>query len=461
MFNDNYDTLQSLTYLYRKDNGTTVDVRLHDGEVYLSEDMLAILLEIPIESLYTLVIKAVDNNSLAINQHLRYHAWYGSSNGKIYKLLGKNILGYKANAENTLEDDKLKIIFSIEAIELLLESLKQDELQRFNKFCEQIKSDSQKFSFFIQAIICGVDDTISKIHFDDELNIVQMQMPRDNEFLRYYWQVLDVFHFGYRFGKARINGVHINTLMTRKSSRPLSEIKDKNNALDFSCTHLPFIADKVNIILHQFKIIRLFTRKPIWCSEIIRSIEAQAMGNSNPYASINVYKYNNKPYMISDDEARYLNLKLKEFSFPLNDEIINLALSNYDYSFFVPESIAIIILITCLEIIFHPGDRDELKYRIARNAAVFIGKNESHSGLLFDILKRLYDLRSALVHSGRINLSRLPECKDEDGVIDKLRDIVSESIIEYKSKILDKGLTREKFFSILNSKGFGDNPFEI
>lgn len=95
MFTDKYDTLQSLTYSFKKENGTLIDVRIHDCEAYVIDDMLAKLLDLPMDLFYGLVAQCMENNQIIINKHLRYHAWYGSSNGKIYNLIGKNILGFK------------------------------------------------------------------------------------------------------------------------------------------------------------------------------------------------------------------------------------------------------------------------------------------------------------------------------------------------------------------------------
>lgn len=298
------------------------------------------------------------------------------------------------------------MVFSVEAIEVLLDRTNHVDKANFIKFCYEVIEHSKSFFYFIQAIICGTDNSIAQIDFGEEYNIINMQMPEDNKFLSYHWQVLDVFHFGYRFENAKIDGNKIITLMSKHASGSIEEIMDENKGVDLCCTDKPFIADKVNKILYIFKLLRLITRQPIWCSELIRSVESGAVSHSNPLSCGNVYRYNKQPYSITKSEAKNIDDTIKKFPFPASDEILNLALLNYDYSFYVPDNVAIIMLITCLEIIFHPGDKDELKYRIARNVAVFLGKIEDESNLLFEEVKRLYDLRSSLVHAGKINFSK-------------------------------------------------------
>jgi len=94
----------------------------------------------------------------------------------------------------------------------------------------------------------------------------------------------------------------------------------------------------------------------------------------------------------------------------------------------------------CLETLFHPNKYGELTYRISRNTAVLLGRN---SKTIYSETRRLYDLRSKLIHTGKKNI-----VKDEELLL--LRHYVRESIKEtYR---LGKG--KDEMLEFLNSCGF-------
>ena len=55
---------------------------------------------------------------------------------------------------------------------------------------------------------------------------------------------------------------------------------------------------------------------------------------------------------------------------------------------------------TSLEALINPV-RDEITYRLSRNAAILIGCNKTDSQNIFDEVKSLYTKRSALLHTGK------------------------------------------------------------
>lgn len=150
---------------------------------------------------------------------------------------------------------------------------------------------------------------------------------------------------------------------------------------------------------------------------------------------------------------------MKLLELPFSDKYLDLCHSNYDLSFFVVPKLSLLLLVTCLEILYHPGDKDELKNRIARNAAVFLGRDRADSSKIFDDIRSLYDLRSSLVHSGEVRVKKkLLNDSELIPFIVQLRSIMSKSIIKYKTSVVDKNVSREKYFIQLNEGGFGDDP---
>ncbi|MBP7050778.1 MAG: hypothetical protein KBE65_07175 [Phycisphaerae bacterium] len=88
-------------------------------------------------------------------------------------------------------------------------------------------------------------------------------------------------------------------------------------------------------------------------------------------------------------------------SLPLREPSVQLAFESFDLSYEIHDaSLAFPSLMIAAEILLHPGNRDELKYRICRKASVLLGQDPSRGETVFGEIKSLYDRRSALVHSG-------------------------------------------------------------
>lgn len=107
MFTENESVLDSLAYRYEKKDGGPIDIRIHHDDFCILEDMLANLLEIEITELHSIIIQLIEEGKIDINRHIIYHAWYGSSNGKLYKMKTNKIDKYTENLqESCLEDDR-------------------------------------------------------------------------------------------------------------------------------------------------------------------------------------------------------------------------------------------------------------------------------------------------------------------------------------------------------------------
>lgn len=460
MFKKNENILNSLGYDYKVINDEHIHITIHNNDFCMCESMLCKLIQITLKELYCIVFKLMKENKIIINQNILYHVNSGSNASKLYKLKSENIDDYKANIQGEFsEDDEFELVFSSEAIIEIFEVYKFIEKEKFIEYAKKCIDDSYKFNFFVQGIICGVDDSILKIDFGNNLKVCPMKMPENNNFLRLYWYVLDVFSFDNRFVNAIINKSdgRINTIVSDLESAYIDEYLDENDNNILEKTDIEMIEGKVNRITWTFKLIRLVSKKTIWCSELIRQISSGAFSAPNIIEFPKPYNYKkNEMSSLCDEEADKIN-KLINIIPNLNDTILELTLKNYDYSFYVPDDVAIVLLVTCLEILFHPGDRDELKNRVARNAAVFLGNDIKSSSEIFDTIKIFYDIRSALVHTGKYKDKKSNKSKEE--IINDLRSIVSESIINYSMKISKNNITRSMFMNTLNKSGFDSKPY--
>jgi len=151
-------------------------------------------------------------------------------------------------------------------------------------------------------------------------------------------------------------------------------------------------------------------------------------------------------FQLSDDEYTQAETFIKDTKIPFQQTFLQLAFDSFEVSYETHNrSLAFMSLMISMEALF--GGGSELKYRISRNAAVLLGKNEDESNKMFDDMKSLYDKRSGIAH-GRQGRRITPE--DVLG----LRYYVRESI----QSIYKLDLDREALLSVLNKSGFGQSP---
>lgn len=106
-------------------------------------------------------------------------------------------------------------------------------------------------------------------------------------------------------------------------------------------------------------------------------------------------------YHIEDSDLEKLEKMITETSLPFKLTFLQLAFDNFEESYNVlRRELSFLSLMISLEILYNLGDR-ELRYRISRNAAVFLGKTKDESIEIFIRIRALYDLRSRIVHSGK------------------------------------------------------------
>lgn len=82
-------------------------------------------------------------------------------------------------------------------------------------------------------------------------------------------------------------------------------------------------------------------------------------------------------------------------------EFVDTAAMSFEHSFAPgPPATALISLVTSLETILNPS-RSELRFRVSRGVGVLLGETRRQARVLQKEAKRLYDLRSKVVHAGK------------------------------------------------------------
>ena len=156
--------------------------------------------------------------------------------------------------------------------------------------------------------------------------------------------------------------------------------------------------------------------------------------------------FSREQYYLEKSEVTDLNSFLRDTKLPFKESFLQLALENYDLSYKISNrALSFLTLMISLETLLNPG-RNELRYRISRNAAVLLGNDKEEYKKIYKDVKALYDKRSIITHTGKSN-----SFKKEDLL--KLRYYVRESI---KKMYLMKR-NKDKILDLLNSSGFENN----
>jgi hypothetical protein len=146
-------------------------------------------------------------------------------------------------------------------------------------------------------------------------------------------------------------------------------------------------------------------------------------------------------YTLTDKEAEELSKHLiaKYESTGFTD----LAIKNFSVVYDLPDGkLRFITLMTCLESLFNLG-KDQIAHTIARHLSLILSDNKEHFNENYSKIKKLYHKRSSMVHGS-----------DYKG--DLIQDYIELSDIVRKAITFCNvpGLTKEKLFEDLNSKGY-------
>lgn len=197
---------------------------------------------------------------------------------------------------------------------------------------------------------------------------------------------------------------------------------------------------------HLINTLRLFKTGDIGSPfDFFKSDNLYHIGQSG-HKAIGLFKWGIK-YKIDESEIQeltnLLNLKLT------SNEISNIAIKffmncyeTHDYE------IKLINSMIAFESLFNRG-KDQLRHIIARHAAVLISETQKEFETIYIDMKKLYDLRSSLVHNGQVSAKSLKP-------FGTLRDAVIK-LMNYLRKVLVKCYKfqgdKDELFNELNLAG--------
>jgi hypothetical protein len=174
------------------------------------------------------------------------------------------------------------------------------------------------------------------------------------------------------------------------------------------------------------------------------------------------------PYTLNKSEINEFKNNIPDIKLPFTQKFLQLAFENFELSYEIQnKNMQFLTLMNALEILLKPSSaKTELTYRLSRNGAVLLGKDDGDSERIYKELKCLYAIRSSIVHTGEIK-----NCKKNNGssalnhakMIEKiriLRHYVRESLKEMKNAMELSGKNKDEVLNIFNSRGFGENPWK-
>jgi len=229
------------------------------------------------------------------------------------------------------------------------------------------------------------------------------------------------------------------------------EMNDKGRLTSFPSDFAKFDKDFVHGYLNPtIRLMRLFKEGNI-CMPLIYYY--YFIDNKIPKLltrSCTTLHITSKPrYTLENSEMPDLQRFIRDTRLPFTESFLQLAFENFELSYQTHNiNLSFLSLMISLETLFQPSNQGELRYKISRNTAVLLGKETGDSKLIFSKVRKLYDKRSKIVHTGKSNVI------DKEDLL-KLRYYARESIKE-----IDKmGKNKDELLDILNSCGFDKRPW--
>ena len=197
-----------------------------------------------------------------------------------------------------------------------------------------------------------------------------------------------------------------------------------------------------NYLLNTFRLIRLFKEGNVCIPYHYYFHQDQTPAKSFMHVGT-ILLVPREPFSLKDSEISYLQDFLKNSKLPFKEPYLQLAFENFELSYqILHPNLSFLALMISLEVMFNPSDI-EIRNRIARNAAVLLGKDVNESESIFAEIKKLYDKRSVLVHTGKLDITQ--------NDVSALRRYIRESI----KQINGLGKDKNSLLKTLNTLGFG------
>ncbi|MGP6207925.1 hypothetical protein ACNF42_07870 [Cuniculiplasma sp. SKW3] len=312
-----------------------------------------------------------------------------------------------------------------------------------------MKNGSTKPKIIWIGFISNCDDSILMYQLGDGLTIKPLDHETGFDLLKKLSKSCDDADFVSRYATSGLIGdsskplyvitKEVNSEISVRISPDQAEIKlsheDSLNLMSEASTLSNLVQDKLRLL-------RLFKE-----GNICMPVEFMYVDTNEPIRLYSMRVYNivqREIYHLDKSEVDSLSKFLREVSLPFTELPLNMAFSSFELSYTVNfENLSFVSCITGLECLLSE-DSSEISYKISRNMAILLGRDEESSKDVFNKVKKLYSNRSKIVHGVNFRISR-DDLKDA-------RYFLREAIKSY----IRAGLTKTALLRELNSLRYKD-----
>lgn len=136
--------------------------------------------------------------------------------------------------------------------------------------------------------------------------------------------------------------------------------------------------------------------------------------------------------------------------FETNSEIDTI-IGTYNINLSIPNvKIAFLNLVTCLESLL-VSTNFELTYQISRGVAVLLSDNKEDGNKLFSKMKKLYEIRSKIVHNSIWDVDKYYKTYD----IDPFEDLKEVFVLSFR-EFIKLNISKSELIKLINENGYGD-----
>lgn len=303
------------------------------------------------------------------------------------------------------------------------------------------------------GILCGADDSILELKYED---------------IEFNKETLDKDELKGKYGLDPSSSIYIDGAYEWKEDNKFEIIKiiianekkgidDRELNLDFEIEQymhkqIDFFISTMNMITDGF----LYVVCPmIHVKNLISGGEVPCgfpyeLPNSNFRGCSDS---NRRDRHLEKFDSKYLTENL---NFIRDNEILNTVKDYYNhYKWTHNRAIELTTLMTCLETLLLKN-KGELSHRISRNVAVLFSKSRDEGKKIYERMKKLYDIRSKIVHDGIFDCTKYQNKYGSYPPFD-IKKIVYDVILLY----LENKFEKDSFVDELESLGYGDFKIEV
>ena len=298
------------------------------------------------------------------------------------------------------------------------------------------------------GILCNVDSTILKIDLEHDFTIEGIEEEKGMELIsqlenKSYNELFMDFFMKFNCFNRNERKIYV----VKKIFKADMKLNDEGLIVETGPETIEFHNELINKYLkNTFRLMRLYKegdiRMPISYLYFFHNGKIRKFQTMSTMMHISHIIYH-----IEDSEVKEIINMTRKTSLPFSHSYIQLAFENYEMSYQTfSRVLAFLSLMISLELLYNIG-MSELRYRISRNAAVLLGNTDAESHEIFTRIKKLYEIRSKIVHAGKT------DDIEQDHVFE-LRKYIRRSIIDMN--YINK--PKEDLLKLINKLGYNDRP---